>query len=697
MATDYAADLLGGSSASPARGKPTDYASEILAPAAKPAQASAAPGVEGPTVNVEALKDTLKDLPAHTGRAVLGLLQGMGDIPVGVVQLISKAAPDKVEEAVAEFVRDRETAYKDLRGDYADRADVGRITGNVVASIPMGGKTAAATLPGRMVQGSKVGAALGAATPVNPDSESFWTDKAIQVGGGAVAGAVAVPVVEGLVRAAGAAVNGVANVIRSLPNRLTNKATQDAVEQTLTVELQKEGIRFADLSRSARDALVLETQKALKSGGTIDPSALQRLADAQKLGIPLTRGQASRDPLQFATERNLGKTELGKPIADRLTEQNTSLIAAVDAERGATGAVARDAYDAGKSALNALQADDEAARKAVKAAYDSAKQKLGMEADVPLQPLSQRLGEVIEEVGSENIPGAVMSRLKDFGLMEGKQTRVFNIREAEKLRKLIGNNMPGQRTPTDAARAPLRQAIDEAVDSLGAGAGGEAAAVIEAARATAKGRFQKIESIPLLADLVKKKTIPPEDVVSNYVLKGSVDEVGTLMKALPPGARRDVRGAVLDFIKGKAVSGSGDAATFSQAGFNKALEDLGERHLKAIFSDSPQIVEQLARIGRVAANVQKAPVSSGVNYSSSATTLIDMLDKVGRLPVLGAIAGKPGDMVRATQVTKSLQPQAPVVEARPLLGVEFLDDAARSAAVVAPAAGAAIPMGLSRP
>jgi hypothetical protein len=46
----------------------------------------------------------------------------------------------------------------------------------------------------------------------------------------------------------------------------------------------------------------------------------------------------------------------------------------------------------------------------------------------------------------------------------------------------------------------------------------------------------------------------------------------------------------------------------------------------------------MRRIGRVAAYVQKAPVGAGVNYSSSATALIDMLDKVGRLPVLGAMS-----------------------------------------------------------
>ena len=700
---DYAADLLG--PGTPAAAPQTDYAADLLGGAGggraeapkKPTKASAS----SPLVNTEAAVQTLKETPEHLGRALRGFWQGATDLPLGLVQLASKMGPDKIDEAVSEYLRTREAEYQESRGEYADRADVGRVTGNVVASIPVGGKAAAATLPGRMAQGAKVGATVGAATPVNPHSQDFALNKAVQVAGGAVTGAVAVPVVEGLVRAAGATVNGVASLLRGAPNRLTNKATQDAVESTLTVELQKNGVDWQALPKAARDALILETQKALKAGGEIDQAAIQRIADAQKLDISLMRGQASRDPLQFATERNMAKTEIGKPLADRLVDQNGKLIAAVDAERAVTGAVAKDAYEAGRSAQGALRAEDEVQRKAVKAAYDAAKAKVGMDAEVPMQPIAQRLGQVIDEVGAENIPGAVASRLKEFGLLDGTQTKLLTLREAEILRKLIGNNMPGQRTPTDAALGPLKQSIDDAVNSLsGRGdlVGVEAAAAVKTARDTAAQRFEKIESIPALSDMLKNKSIPPEDFVNTYVLRGSVDEVNTLMKALPPGARRDVRANVLDFIRSKAVSGEGDMATFSQAGFNRALDDLGERHLKAVFGDTPVVVDQLKRIGRVASAIQKAPVSSGVNYSSSATTLIDMLDRLARLPVLGTFMPKGGDVVRGSVVQRALQPAAPATRPSPFLTIDAVDEAARvGGGVIAPVLGGAVPPALSRP
>ncbi len=687
--TDYAAELLAPKTSEAT----TDYASELLGPAKPVAPrkvTKTATAKSSPLIDTGAVADTVMDTPGHLKRALWGFWQGATDIPVGLVQLASKFGPEKIDEAVAQYVREREAGYQESRGDYADRADIGRVTGTVVASLPAGGKAAAATLPGRMVAGAKLGSLLGAATPVDPDAGDFGWRKGVQIAGGAATGALAVPVVEGLVKGVGAAVNVVSDLLKGVPARLTNKATQDAIENTLTVEMQKNGVNFADLSRQARDALILETQKALKAGGTLDEKAIARIADFQKLGIEPTRGQVSRDPLQFATERNIGKTEIGKPIADRLTEQNSQLITAVNDTRATTGGVAADSYEAGKSAMTALKVEDAAARKAVTAAYDAAKAKLGMEAEVPLQPIADRLGKVIDEVGTENIPGAVMRRLQEFGLLEGKRVKSFTIAEAEKLRKLIGNNMPGMKTPIDAALSPLKQSVDDAVNSLaGAGdvVGAEAAQAMGAAREVAKARFQKVESIPALTDMLKNKTIPPEDFVGTYVIRGSVDEVKSLMGQLPPGARRDVRAAVVDWLKSKAVSGADDTATFSQAGFNKALDSLGKRNLEAIFED-PQMIEQLRRIGRVAANVQKAPVSSGVNYSSSATAIVDLLDKVGRWPVVGALMGRPGDIIRASTVTRSLAPAAPVTQSRPLLTVEMLDEAARSGGVLAPAVGA---------
>jgi hypothetical protein len=54
-----------------------------------------------------------------------------------------------------------------------------------------------------------------------------------------------------------------------------------------------------------------------------------------------------------------------------------------------------------------------------------------------------QLGKVADEIGTENIPAAVQSRLKEFGLLGAKQTKLLTVNEADKLNRLLNNNNPG--------------------------------------------------------------------------------------------------------------------------------------------------------------------------------------------------------------------------------------------------------------
>lgn len=685
MAADYASKLLGTKQA--AEAPPKDYAADLVS-SSQPAPVA---DTSGPSAGYaggksQAVIDVAKDIPGHLKRAILGVFQGGSDIGVGLTQLAAKFGSDVIDHAVNDLIKNREAWYQDTRGDYAGRADVGRVTGNIVASMPAGGGAAAATLPARMIQGGKIGAALGAAGIVDPDSENFALDKVIQIGAGAAAGAAGVPVAEVAVKAIGATVNAVANFLKGLPARATNKATQDAVEQTLTVELQRNGVNFADLSKQARDALVLETQKALKAGGTIDQAAVGRIADFSKLNMQATQGQASRDPYQFSLERNLGKTETGKPLARRFDEQNRQLITAVDTARADTGSAAGDAYDVGKRVMGDLRAGDDDVKAGVDAAYGKARDEVGRAAPVSAQDFATNANLALDEgMLGHYLPAEVKNIMND--VAAGKIP--LNVDTMVRIDQVFSaaQRSAGHGTPQALAIGKVRDALNSA--PIESNVGEVAKAAFDNARDLAKQRFKKIESIPALADMLKNKEIPAEDFVNNYVIRGTVDDVKTLMTNLPPGARRDVRASVIDWLKTKAVNGADEAATFSQAGFNKAIDTLGERNLRSIFSDQPEIVNQLRRIGRVAAHVQKAPVSSGVNYSSSATAIIDMLDKFGKLPVVGALVGKPSEIATATQVSKALTPPSPTTPAKPLLTLEDLENFGRSAGLVAAPGGAA--------
>jgi hypothetical protein len=406
---------------------------------------------------------------------------------------------------------------------------------------------------------------------------------------------------------------------------------------------------------------VAETKKALDAGGTLDPKALARIADFKRLNMEPLEGQVTRNPSQFRFEQNIAKTEIGESVAQRLNEQNRGLLTAVDDVRAGTGGAGSDPYATGQAAIGALRAADAPRKAAVTQAYGLARQQAGDATDVPMQPLAQKLGQVIEEFGDDKVPGAILRRAKEFGLLGGTQQKAFTLVEAEKFRKLINNNInPADRSQT-MALGLLKDGVDDAVGLLaqkGDQIGASAASQFGKARDLAAQRFADIKKTPALeAALDKTKPIPPEKFVDQFVLRGSVDDVTNLVKELrkSPEAFNETRATMVEWLKRKAIgSGSEELAQFSQAGYNKALQSIGDRKLGLLFTSEE--LQALRTVGRVAEAIQKAPTAAGVNYSGTATTIIDMLDKIGRIPVIGPLLGKPGDIARASLVSKSLRP-----------------------------------------
>ena len=69
-----------------------------------------------------------------------------------------------------------------------------------------------------------------------------------------------------------------------------------------------------------------QVAEALRSGKQLDPAALARKADFQSVGIEPTLGQITRNPTQFANERNLrGVANVGEPLMVRFANQNRQL------------------------------------------------------------------------------------------------------------------------------------------------------------------------------------------------------------------------------------------------------------------------------------------------------------------------------------------------------------------------------------
>lgn len=656
---------------------------EAQKPSPQPAAVPESTTAQRVGIDAQAAVDTVKDLPRYLMDAGRSFGMGAVDLALGAGQVASKFMGDEQAKRYADAMRWVEEGYQS--GRQANTPDVGRLTGSVVTGgLLTGGTAPAATLGGRMVQGAKIGGALGLVSPTDPDAESYLGSKAVQVGGGVVLGALAPAVVEGIVRGAGAAINGLVNSVRGMKNTLTGAASVRNVEAALSSELEKSGVQWSQIPQDARAMLIGEAQKAIKGGGTLDDEATRRLGDFLRLRIQPTQGQLTRDPLQFAREVNYSKLEPGRPIAERLTEQNRQLIGVVDDLRTGTGAKGADPYAAGQRVISDLRATDAATKGKVDAAYTQARSLAGLDSEVPAQPVADRLGKIVEEFGSDRIPGDVAKRLNEFGLMGGKKTKLLTIREAEKLKTLIGNNIENPNTPTGKALTLLKNGIDDAMSSIADDAGAQAAGAFQQARGLAARRFDALRKTPGLEKAISREPGAPEKFLESEIIRGDVNDVANLMMKLKPDARAEVRAGVLDWIKGKAVTGVEDTAKFTQAGYNRALQTLGERKLKLIFAGDKDALAQIQALGRVGAYVQSPPIASGVNYSNTFTSGLDFVDQLTRLPALSLISGRLGDMARAAQAANAVRAVSPTTGPRLVIPGPALDQTAIQSGILAP-------------
>jgi hypothetical protein len=635
-------------------------------------------GFSVPTLNVQALGDTLKDVGSGVyGRdAIRSVGMGALDLATGAGQLVSNIAgavsPD-IPKRYGQAMKDMEAQYQSGRVN-PSAPDVGRVTGGLIPSIAMGGGPAAATLPGRMAQGAKIGGVLGAVAPVDPDRN--YTDvKATQVALSTALGGLAPPVVETVIRGAGAAINALGRTA----NSLRNPPSYQSVENTLRVELQRGGVDWNTLSQEVRNNLVSEVQGALRAGGSVNPQEAARLADFRRLGITPLSSQITRDPAQFARETNLSRMEVGDPIAERLGVQNQQLIGTLNAPvRGAAGT---DPYSSGQRAIQGVQAFDAPRREAVTAAYDVARDHLGRAAPMNAKQFSDTANLALDDqMLGAYLPNEVRTILNRVSAGEIP----FNVNTAVQIDRVLSaaQRSAGNGTPQSLAIGRVRDALNRAdiADNVGV----DAKQAFDTARGLAADRFRKIESSPAISEALEG-AVAPEKFIEKFAIRGEVQDVANLLRNMQPQSRAEVRNGVLQWLRDKALSS--DGTKFNQASFNRALNSIGERKLDLIFAGDRTALENLRALGRVGSNIQSPPIASGVNYSNSANALMDALDRAARLPVVGALMGKPGDIVRATQVQNSLVAPSPVTPGAPLLNQDLINRLAFPAGLLAAPVG----------
>lgn len=490
--------------------------------------------------------------------------------------------------------------------------------------------------------------------------------------------------------------SGAQGVARNVAGRINAMRPQEVLARVQDA-LRQSGIEYNQLPARVQQQLQQEAAQALRSGD-LDPAAMARLADFARVeGAIPTRGMLTQNPGQVTREQNLAKLQAntgasgGRNLSQIQADNNAALVRGLDA-MGATD----DAYAAGERAISSLQGRLGAQQGRVNELYSAARDSAGRS-----MPLDHRAfaDQAIQSLDDNLVGGALPADVRNHLNRISAGEVPFTVDYAEQLKTLIGRLQRG--TSDGSARYALglvRQALDDTpVLELGAqpaaaGAravnpgnlsvpidntlGADAVAAFNQARGANRSMMRQIERTPALKDLYDGN-ISPDNFVSKYITGNSVKATDAQrlgrMLAADPQAKASVRGAIVQQLKDKALSGQADdigAAKFSPSAYAKALRQIGDRKLGAFFEpDEIAQMHALSRVGRLMVN---QPVGSAVNNSNTAAATIgrvlDMMGNAGRgFKLLGI-----GDQIGAIQSglqQRAAQQVAPAIVAPTAAGV----------------------------
>lgn len=420
------------------------------------------------------------------------------------------------------------------------------------------------------------------------------------------------------------------------------------LERILAPELEKSGVKWGDLPYNVRETLKRETEKASRLG-PLDDNAVRRLADYTLVGGTPTRAGVTLDPSIITQERNMAKLSANLSDGGLPAIQNSNMKRMVENLDDLGASRATDSLSTGSKIVDAIQAKDARAQAIERGLYGAARDTAGRAAPLDRASFINRADELLALDGKHAfLPDQIKTKLNQISLGQiktgGNTYDVpFNVDVINGLKTELAT---AQRATTDGnvkrAIGLVRQALDET--PIGDAVPAESMKAFDRARQFARARRTWQESAPAIQDALDG--IPPDRFVDTYIIgqtsKASAADVAKLANELQKaGAKDSVKTYLAAYLKKQATGDAIDAATadatrFSAAGFNRALDQLGDAKLKMFFS--PEEVAQLRAIGRMAKYETAQPTGSAVNNSNTAATAFaKMLDFIGNSKIVSRI------------------------------------------------------------
>ena len=348
-------------------------------------------------------------------------------------------------------------------------------------------------------------------------------------------------------------------------------------------------------------------QAAQKTGGAVNRDALVAHVEADSHGVQLTRGQATRDPIQFSEEQN----STDKNLVKHFEKQNTDMIDAIDNIRreASPTTVGNDAIQNGQQVVDALKAYDEPIKADIAAKYKALIDANGGTVPMDTGALVDNVDKLLKKnyLTASLPPPAqeLMSSLRageplDFERFEAARSRLAEAQRqggSEAAAAGIVRNQLEQ-LPLSAAAEPLKEMADSA-------------------RAAARSRFQALERDPAyraaVEDDVKQGEPSPlaDKFLDKYALNAPKANLDVMLQKLGDESKGAIASHALNAIRKAAVNANGQVLP---NGYNGALRNL-EPKIDSLVT--PETRDALESLGRTITRAKVAPAGNYVNYSKS--------------------------------------------------------------------------------
>lgn len=619
------------------------------------------------------LNREISDIPRQLGLTGRHVLEGIGDM----ADLVASPVRAGLNAAGMNIQGRSGKDLSDILGLPEPRNPTERVVGDISRLVVSSGTGIG--LAGKLAQGSTgVTQKVLKAISNRPDLQLASATGAGAAGGivretggdpfsqavsSLIGGLVAPVATSGVQKAAGAT--------RLLTDRLRGSPNLSAkIDVVINEAVKPVGISLSDIPASIKAQLHKDMTKAVQTGA-MTPDVARRLVDYRMTGLTPTAGPLTLDPGAVTRQKNLAALGVSTqdPKLQALSNiENANARKLIENINQLGAGTADDTLAAGQKVISAIEARNAAEQAKIGSLYDAAKDSAGRSALLDGKAFGKyALSSLKENLRTDFLPANVRNKLMK--LAAGKET--LTVDKAEVLKTIIGQMQAGS-TDGNAryALGLVRKALDNTPLIGTAGEGAKAA--FGAARAANKSWMQTVENTPALAAI--RDGVEPDKFVQTFIVgKGNAASVGSVSKLRDlikdvPEAMTAIKNNVAKMLKSQALGGKSDElAKFSSTAYNKALNSIGDAKLSMFFS--PQEVQALKAIGRVASYEQFQPTGSAVNNSRTAAALVaNVLDTIGGNIVSSKLSG--GILPGAAKVLSDpLRSSSASIEAGRMIGV----------------------------